>query len=161
MPLDPIIDWCPILTPWSVGEQSLPPWGVSSKGRPPPEEIGQDLLEVSLGETPIYAKTAFAWSRDQLLHQIRPRTHTKYAQNQKWLVQDLLPQEKQGPLARQELDPLVRSAEAGSIGSTSVVSAYASVVYSYSDLPSDPASAWGSASEKDSTSSAWLCYESG
>lgn len=80
-----------------------------------------------------------------------------YAQNLKWLVQekwDLLPQEKQGPLARQELDPLVRSPEAGSIGSTSVVSAYASVVYSYSDLPSDPASAWGSASEKDSTSSA-------
>lgn len=49
-----------------------------------------------------------------------------------------MPQEKQGPLARQELDPLVRSPEAGSIGSTSVVSAYASVVFihSYSDLPS-------------------------
>ena len=35
------------------------------------------------------------------------------------------------------------------------------MVYSYSDLPSDPASAWGSASEKDSTWSAWLCYSSG
>lgn len=78
MPLEPIIFLIDALysLPGLLENRASPPWGVSSKGRPPPDEIDQDLLEVSLGETPIFAKTAFAWSRDQLLHQIRPRTHT-------------------------------------------------------------------------------------